>query len=107
QLVVSLRRGEGARALCERENAEREREQVQRGEAEPEHGRTLATSLCGFNERHGRAVRIMSVVARCERHETLVDAADLESGERRPFRLDRITRAEVLEVADSERARPD
>jgi predicted DNA-binding transcriptional regulator YafY len=31
-----------------------------------------------------------------ERHETLLDATDLESGERRPFRLDRITRAEVL-----------
>jgi predicted DNA-binding transcriptional regulator YafY len=31
-----------------------------------------------------------------DRHETHVDALDLDSNERRPFRLDRIVRAEVL-----------
>src|SRR5262245_110980 len=41
-----------------------------------------------------RRIRICGV--HMERHETLLDAMDLESGERRPFRLDRITRAEVL-----------
>jgi predicted DNA-binding transcriptional regulator YafY len=41
-----------------------------------------------------RRIRICGV--HMERHETLLDAADLDSGERRPFRLDRITRAEVL-----------
>ena len=30
-----------------------------------------------------------------DRHETRVDAPDLDSGERRQFRLDRITRAKV------------
>ena len=41
-----------------------------------------------------REVRIESVVM--DRHETRLDAVDLASGERRHFRLDRITRAEVL-----------
>lgn len=41
-----------------------------------------------------RELRIESVVM--DRHETRLDATDLASGERRHFRLDRITRAEVL-----------
>ncbi|NOK17684.1 helix-turn-helix transcriptional regulator [Corallococcus carmarthensis] len=41
-----------------------------------------------------RDVRIESVVM--DRHETRLDAVDLASGERRHFRLDRITRAEVV-----------
>jgi predicted DNA-binding transcriptional regulator YafY len=41
-----------------------------------------------------REVRIESVVM--DRHETRLDAVDLVSGERRHFRLDRITRAEVV-----------
>ena len=41
-----------------------------------------------------REVRVESVVM--DRHETRLDAVDLASGERRHFRLDRITRAEVL-----------
>ncbi|NBD08859.1 MULTISPECIES: YafY family protein [Corallococcus] len=41
-----------------------------------------------------REVRIESVVM--DRHETRLDAVDLASGERRHFRLDRITRAEVM-----------
>jgi predicted DNA-binding transcriptional regulator YafY len=45
-----------------------------------------------------RDVRIQAVVM--DRHETRIDAIDLGKGERRQFRLDRIARAEVLEVAD-------
>ncbi len=41
-----------------------------------------------------RRIRIRSVLM--ERHETRLDADDLDVGERRHFRLDRITRAEVL-----------
>lgn len=41
-----------------------------------------------------RTVRIASVAM--DRHETRVDAVDLESAERRQFRLDRIQRAEVV-----------
>lgn len=41
-----------------------------------------------------REVRIRGVVL--DRHETRLDALDLASGERRHFRLDRITRAEAL-----------
>lgn len=41
-----------------------------------------------------RDVRIRAVIM--ERHETRLDAEDLASGERRHFRLDRITRAHVL-----------
>ncbi len=33
-----------------------------------------------------------------DRHETRIDGTDLERGERRPFRLDRIARAEVVEA---------
>lgn len=40
-----------------------------------------------------RTIRIVGVIM--ERHETRIDATDLESGERRQFRLDRIARAEV------------
>jgi len=47
-----------------------------------------------------RNVRIQSVVM--DRHETRLDAVDLDSGEQRPFRLDRIERAVVLR----ERATP-
>jgi predicted DNA-binding transcriptional regulator YafY len=41
-----------------------------------------------------REVRIMSVIM--DRHETRIDAVELGKAERRPFRLDRITQAEVL-----------
>ena len=41
-----------------------------------------------------RRVRVQGVIM--DRHETRLDALDLDSGERRHFRLDRITRAEVL-----------
>ncbi|MFP2957045.1 helix-turn-helix transcriptional regulator [Myxococcus sp. 1LA] len=44
-----------------------------------------------------RDVRVMSVIM--NRHETRIDGEDLTTGERRPFRLDRITRAEVLRAA--------
>ena len=43
-----------------------------------------------------RTLRIESVSM--DRHETRLDALDLESGERRQFRLDRIHHAEVLEA---------
>jgi predicted DNA-binding transcriptional regulator YafY len=42
-----------------------------------------------------RTIRITSV--HMERHQTHIDALDLERDERRPFRLDRITRASVIE----------
>jgi predicted DNA-binding transcriptional regulator YafY len=42
-----------------------------------------------------REVRIKSVAM--DRHETRIDAVDLSNNERRQFRLDRITQAEVLE----------
>jgi predicted DNA-binding transcriptional regulator YafY len=41
-----------------------------------------------------RTIRIESVAM--DRHETRVDATDVESGERRQFRLDRIEKAEVV-----------
>lgn len=44
-----------------------------------------------------RDVRIMSVVM--DRHETRIDAVSLDKDERRPYRLDRITQAEVLRPA--------
>jgi predicted DNA-binding transcriptional regulator YafY len=43
-----------------------------------------------------RDIRIESVVM--DRHETRLDAVELESGRSRPFRLDRIQHAEVLRV---------
>jgi predicted DNA-binding transcriptional regulator YafY len=47
-----------------------------------------------------RTIRISSVLM--ERRETRLDAVDLESGERRHFRLDRIEQAEVVRVDPSE-----
>ncbi|WP_141590188.1 MULTISPECIES: YafY family protein [unclassified Myxococcus] len=44
-----------------------------------------------------RDIRVMSVIM--NRHETRVDGEDLTTGERRHFRLDHITRAEVLRAA--------
>jgi predicted DNA-binding transcriptional regulator YafY len=41
-----------------------------------------------------RTIRIESVAM--DRHETRIDALDLDKGERRPFRLDRIQQAEVV-----------
>lgn len=41
-----------------------------------------------------RTIRVLSVAL--DRHETRIDALDLENDERRQFRLDRIHRAEVL-----------
>jgi predicted DNA-binding transcriptional regulator YafY len=46
-----------------------------------------------------RRIRIQEV--HMARHETRVDALDLDSGERRPFRLDRITRADVIDDVSS------
>lgn len=46
-----------------------------------------------------RTIRIESVVM--DRHETRLDAIDLEKGESRPFRIDRIVRAEVLRLEKS------
>ena len=43
-----------------------------------------------------RTIRIHGV--HMERHETRIDGFDVDLGERRPFRLDRITRAEVVEA---------
>jgi predicted DNA-binding transcriptional regulator YafY len=45
-----------------------------------------------------RQVRIESVIM--DRHETRLAALDLESGERRHYRLDRITRAEVMSAPE-------
>jgi len=42
-----------------------------------------------------RRIRILTV--QMDRHETRLEALDLDLNEKRPFRLDRITRAEVLE----------
>jgi predicted DNA-binding transcriptional regulator YafY len=42
-----------------------------------------------------RRIRLHGV--HMDRHETRLDATDLETGDRRPFRMDRITRAEVLD----------
>ena len=46
-----------------------------------------------------RRVRIHAV--QMDRHETRIDALDLDLGERRPFRLDRILKAEVLRSDDA------
>jgi predicted DNA-binding transcriptional regulator YafY len=46
-----------------------------------------------------RQVRIEAVVM--DRHETRLDALDLGTGDRRPFRLDRITRAKIMEGLQS------
>lgn len=52
-----------------------------------------------------RDVRIESVVM--DRHETRIDAVELENGNRRPFRLDRIMKAEVLRSGDGKGAPPE
>jgi len=53
------------------------------------------TYVDGNNLETKRRIRIRAV--HMDRHETRLDALDLELGEQRLFRLDRITRAEVLE----------
>jgi predicted DNA-binding transcriptional regulator YafY len=50
-----------------------------------------------------REIRIMSVAM--DRHETRIEASDLQKNDRRSFRLDRITRAEVLAPAPPHIAR--
>ncbi len=54
------------------------------------------TYVDGNSVESQRRIRIRGV--HMDRHETRLDALDLEINERRPFRLDRITRAEVLET---------
>jgi len=46
-----------------------------------------------------RRVRIESIIM--DRHETRIDASELDGGERRQFRLDRITRARVVMPSES------
>jgi len=48
-----------------------------------------------------REVRLQGVIM--DRHETRIDALDLGKNERRQFRLDRITRAELLQAGARER----
>jgi predicted DNA-binding transcriptional regulator YafY len=60
------------------------------------------TYVDGNSVESRRRIRIRGV--HMDRHETRLDALDLEINERRPFRLDRITRAEVLETVG---ARPE
>jgi predicted DNA-binding transcriptional regulator YafY len=55
------------------------------------------TYVDGNSVESKRRIRICGV--HMDRHETRLDAHDLDIDERRPFRLDRITRAEVLETA--------
>jgi predicted DNA-binding transcriptional regulator YafY len=52
------------------------------------------TYVRGDHVESTRVVRVRTVVM--DRHETRIDAVDLESGERRHFRLDRIERADVV-----------
>ena len=52
------------------------------------------TSVDGNYVESSRQVRIVSVAM--DRHETRLDVQDLDTGERRQFRLDRISRAETL-----------
>ena len=54
------------------------------------------TYLSGNSVESVRTIRILSVYM--DRHETHLDAQDLEKDERRPFRLDRILRADVIEL---------
>lgn len=51
-----------------------------------------------------RTIRILGVLM--ERRETRLDAVDVESGERRHFRLDRIEQAEVLPAHDADTPKP-
>jgi predicted DNA-binding transcriptional regulator YafY len=53
------------------------------------------TYVDGNNLESKRTIRILEV--HMDRHETRIEALDLALGERRPFRLDRIVRAEVSE----------
>jgi predicted DNA-binding transcriptional regulator YafY len=53
------------------------------------------TYVDSSNVESERTIRIASV--HMERHQTHLDAVDLDRDERRPFRLDRITRAAVVE----------
>ncbi|MGH7440272.1 MAG: helix-turn-helix transcriptional regulator [Polyangiaceae bacterium] len=48
-----------------------------------------------------RVIHIEGVIM--DRHETRLDARDVDSGERRPFRLDAVTRAEIVKEPISER----
>jgi predicted DNA-binding transcriptional regulator YafY len=50
-----------------------------------------------------RVIRIEGVIM--DRHETRLDARDVDSGERRPFRLDAVTRAEIVRVGANPPAR--
>lgn len=54
------------------------------------------TYVDGNHAETTRDVRLLGVVL--HRHETRLDAEELGGGERRQFRLDRVTRAEVLDV---------
>ncbi len=54
------------------------------------------TYVSGDSVETTRRIRIRAVIM--ARHETRLDADDLDSGERRHFRLDRIVRAEVLRL---------
>jgi predicted DNA-binding transcriptional regulator YafY len=51
-----------------------------------------------------RTIRVVGVLM--ERHETRLDAVDLETEERRHFRLDRIVQAEVVRLDPSAAAKP-
>jgi predicted DNA-binding transcriptional regulator YafY len=51
-----------------------------------------------------RTIRVVGVLM--ERHETRLDAVDLETEERRHFRLDRIVQAEVVRLDPSAPAKP-
>ena len=57
----------------------------------------VITYVDGNSVETTRQVRIEAVVM--DRHETRLEAVDLETGDRRPFRLDRITRAKIPETA--------
>jgi predicted DNA-binding transcriptional regulator YafY len=63
------------------------------------------TYVGGNSTESKRRIRIRGV--HMDRHETRLDALDLDLGETRPFRLDRIVAAEVLEELDGETPRPD
>jgi predicted DNA-binding transcriptional regulator YafY len=62
------------------------------------------TYVSGNSIESKRRIRILGV--HMDRHETRLDALDLEIDERRPFRLDRITQAEVIETVGGSAATP-
>lgn len=62
-----------------------------------EHQPLRITYVDGNFVQSTRDVRVLTV--HMDRHETRIDAADLESGERRLYRIDRIEQAEVLRPA--------